>query len=137
MQFQVPQFIDIPDKMFGPFTAKQFLYLAGGAGICFVVIKFLPTVIGIIVAIPVAAFSLALAFYKVNNRPFVFVVQSYIYYLFSSKLYLWKKEHKMQEMKRVEDALPEEDQTPRLSESKLKQLSWSLDVLDIEKKPKA
>jgi len=26
MQFQVPQFIEIEDKIFGPLTLKQFLY---------------------------------------------------------------------------------------------------------------
>jgi hypothetical protein len=29
MQFRVPQFIDIEDKLFGPLTFKQFIYLAG------------------------------------------------------------------------------------------------------------
>ncbi len=33
MRFEVPQFIDVEDKIFGPFTFKQFLYLAGGAGL--------------------------------------------------------------------------------------------------------
>ena len=32
MQFQVPQFLDVEDKIVGPFTIKQFIYLAGGVG---------------------------------------------------------------------------------------------------------
>ena len=32
MRFQVPQFIEIESKIFGPLTFKQFIYLAGGGG---------------------------------------------------------------------------------------------------------
>ncbi|TSC80302.1 MAG: hypothetical protein G01um101429_152 [Parcubacteria group bacterium Gr01-1014_29] len=31
-QFQVPQFIEVEDKIFGPLTTKQFFYLLGGGG---------------------------------------------------------------------------------------------------------
>ncbi|GAH87221.1 unnamed protein product, partial [marine sediment metagenome] len=31
MQFQVPQYIDIEDKVIGPFTIKQFLYIVVAA----------------------------------------------------------------------------------------------------------
>ena len=42
MQFQVPQFIEIEDKIFGPLTFKQFIYLAGGGGLCFLLYTILP-----------------------------------------------------------------------------------------------
>ena len=32
MQFQVPQFIEIEDKIIGPFTGRQFAFLLGGFG---------------------------------------------------------------------------------------------------------
>ena len=32
MRFEVPQFIEIEDKIIGPLTWKQFIYLAGGVG---------------------------------------------------------------------------------------------------------
>ena len=41
MRFQVPQFIEIEDKIFGPLTIKQFIYIAGGAGLCFILFRFL------------------------------------------------------------------------------------------------
>ena len=37
MRFEVPQFIEIEDKIFGPFTWKQFVYLAGGVGLAAVI----------------------------------------------------------------------------------------------------
>src|SRR3990172_12458701 len=42
MQFQVPQFIEIEDKIFGPLTFKQFIYVAGGAGACYLLWRVLP-----------------------------------------------------------------------------------------------
>jgi hypothetical protein len=40
-QFHVPQFIEVEDKIFGPLTLKQFLYVIGGAGIVFIMYAFL------------------------------------------------------------------------------------------------
>ena len=67
MQFKVPQFLEIEDKIFGPFTFKQFVYLAGGAGLCFVLYKLMGLLIGIIPMLIVAGISLALTFYSPNN----------------------------------------------------------------------
>ena len=71
MRFQVPQFIEIESKIFGPLTFKQFIYLAGGAGIIFLIYITLPFFIAVMLIVPVGAFAIALSFYKVNNRPFI------------------------------------------------------------------
>ena len=42
MRFEVPQFIEVEDKIFGPFTWKQFIYLAGGAGAAVTLYLMLP-----------------------------------------------------------------------------------------------
>ena len=78
MQFKVPQFIDVEDKIFGPFTFRQFLYLAGGAGICFLLYKTLPLVVAIIIMLPVIALSLALTFYRVNEKPYFRNIEIYL-----------------------------------------------------------
>ena len=92
MRFQVPQFTEIEDKIFGPLTLKQFIYLVGGAGGVFILYALLPLYLMIPLAIPIGLFSMALAFYKVNNQPFIKVVENAFYYITSSKLYLWKKQ---------------------------------------------
>lgn len=132
MRFQVPQFIDVEDKIFGPFTFRQFIYLGGGIGISFVLWRTLPALIAILLIIPVGGLALALTFYRVNNQPFINVVESYLGYAFQSKLYIWKKSAKKQESKQT-TAAPA-SLVPKLSGSKLKDLAWSLDVLDISKK---
>jgi len=91
MRFQVPQFIEVEDKIFGPFTLKQFIYLVGGAGLSFLIWRNLPTFLALILIGPVIGASLALASYKVNNKPFIDIVEAAFKYSLSSKLYIWKK----------------------------------------------
>lgn len=134
MQFKVPQFIDIEDKLFGPFTFRQFVYLVGGAGMIFVIYKLLPLWIGIFLIIPVAGLAALLTFYKINNKPFIYYLQAAISYAVSSKLYVWKQRLAKNSDKKDEDInMPSKVSTlPTLSSSKLKDLSWSLDVEEKE-----
>ncbi len=130
MRFQVPQFIGVEDKVFGPLTVKQFIYLAGGAGMSFIAIRLLPIFIGIIVALPIAALSLALAFYQINNKPFIFTFQSAVYYLFHNRLYIWRKTDKPVIHDPALDAAANDPMlyVPKLADSKLKDMTWSLDI---------
>ncbi|KKW44962.1 MAG: hypothetical protein UY94_C0007G0004 [Parcubacteria group bacterium GW2011_GWA2_56_21] len=128
MRYQVPQFIEVEDKIFGPFTFKQFVYLAGGAGIGFVFYELLPLYIGIFFIVPVAALALALAFYKVNNQPFIKTLEYAFYYVVSTKLYLWKKEAPKEGGRTEPRAAPQALVVPAISQNKLKDLAWSLDV---------
>ena len=139
MQFKVPQFLDIEDKIFGPFTFSQFVYLAGGAGLCFVLFKLLGFWFGAIPILLVAAFSLALTFYRPNNKPLVNMIESSFKYAFQDKLYIWKrrknKTFKKEEILASKDKEASMSQNNiRLSGSKLRDLAWSLDVLDLKKK---
>jgi hypothetical protein len=132
MQFKVPQFIDIEDKVFGPFTFKQFLYLAGGAGLLYLSFKLLPLIIALIIGPALGGLGLALAFFKYNDKPFVNVLQSFIRYYTHSRLYLWHKQDPKAPKKSVPEAAASSARGT-LTESKLKTLSWSLDVIDPNK----
>ncbi len=130
MQFQVPQFIDIEDKIFGPLTIKQFIYIAGGLGLAFILFRFLPMIIFLPLAIIVVGFSVALAFYQINNKPLIYILQSAFGYFLSNKLYLWQKKDKTPEKISALSKAGEQSQiyVPKLSENKLHDLTWSLDV---------
>ncbi|OJI08144.1 MAG: hypothetical protein COX02_02350 [Candidatus Vogelbacteria bacterium CG22_combo_CG10-13_8_21_14_all_37_9] len=128
MNFQVPQFIEVEDKIIGPLTFKQFIYLAGGAGLAFLIYSQLGLYLGAVPIIVVGAFSFALAFYKINNRPFIYTLQSALKYYLSSKLYLWKKNYHPAVGKKIVLGEDKGIQIPRLSDSRLKELSWSLNV---------
>jgi len=135
MQFQVPQFLEIEDKIFGPFTFRQFVYLVGGGGMCFVIYKILGFTLGIIPILAIAGFSLLLALYRPNNKPFINMVEAGFKYLTQDKLYLWKKEKvKIKNDKEAQNKIvPMYPEETRLTKSKLRDLAWSLDVLDLKK----
>lgn len=137
MRFQVPQFTEIEDKIFGPFTFKQFVYLIGGAGAIFVLYTLLPLYLVIFFGIPVALFSLALAFYRVNNQPFVKIMENAFRYALGAKLYLWKKRPSSvppaAELRAGKEIKEEEKKemrayVPKLTKNKLEDLAWSLDI---------
>jgi len=136
MQFQIPQFIEVEDKIFGPLTFRQFLYLAGGAGLCFVLYVYLPIYLAIFPIAGVAGLAIALTFYKYNGRNFIYTLEAFSKYFISKKLYLWGKE-KHRELTAIPPKVTKVEPTgvnlPRLSESRLKELSWSLDIKDTNK----
>ena len=136
MQFKVPQFIDIEDKLFGPFTFRQFVYLIGGVGLMYVIYKILPLWIGIFLIIPVGILSALLIFYKINEKPFIFYLEAGFNYFVSGKLYLWKQRLvKPGSEKKEEEAtnIPLVSIVPMTTANKLKDLSWSLDVQEENK----
>lgn len=91
MRFEVPQFIEIEDKIFGPFTWKQFVYLAGGIGLSGVMFFTLPIIFFILFGIPLAALAALLAFYPVNNRPFSSFLESVVFFYNNNRVYHWRK----------------------------------------------
>lgn len=131
MEYQVPQFIEVEEKVFGPLSIKQFVYVAGGGGLCVVLFLYLPKFIGIPLALLVAGFTLAIAFYKVNNKPFLDVLEAGFNYYLGSRLYLWKRQEKQAP---TAPAAPqpavETRQKLGLSQNKLHELAWSLDIKD-------
>ncbi len=132
MEYQVPQFIEVEDKIFGPFTLKQFIYVAGGVGLCAILLLYFPLIVGIVLAIPVGAFTAALAFYKVNNKPFVEIMEAALKFYVGDRLYLWKKEKHENTAPAAPAPVIEERAKLGLSSTKLKELAWSLDIKDKE-----
>ncbi|HRY62945.1 MAG TPA: PrgI family protein [Candidatus Paceibacterota bacterium] len=134
MQFQVPQFIEIEDKVVGPFTFKQFIFVLGAAGGGFFIYRTVWAPLSYILIALVSGFSLALAFYKINDRPFINVVESWFKFSLGSKRYLWKKEATVTQTSageienRITGALESKPIVPRLTAGKLKDIAWSLDI---------
>jgi xanthosine utilization system XapX-like protein len=91
MQFQVPQFIDIEDKVIGPLTIKQFLYLLIAGVIVFIIYKILNLFATIIIAIPIISIAVALAFVKVGNQPFMNLLKNFFSFIRKPDFYVWKK----------------------------------------------
>ncbi|MEK7596370.1 MAG: PrgI family protein [Patescibacteria group bacterium] len=132
MQYQIPQFTEVEDKIFGPLTFKQFIYVLGGAASGFIFWSLLPKWLAVLLGVPVGGFFLGLAFLKINGQPLLKILTSAISFSAGNRLYIWKKtEKKPLEKKEKEEGAPAEKETlalPKLTESKLKELAWSLDI---------
>jgi hypothetical protein len=132
MQFQTPQFVEVEDKIIGPLSFRQFLYLAGGGGLSYTLYRILPLFPAILLILPVVGLAVSLAFVKIYERPFIDVLEAFFNYSTKNKLYIWKQEWKKGEAKKkIEDGeIPINPviAVPTLSQSKLKDIAWGLDV---------
>jgi hypothetical protein len=141
MEYQVPQFIEVEDKIIGPFTLPQFIYLVGAIGLCAIFFAYLNTFIAVILSLPVAALGGALAFYKVNGKPFVKMFEAAFNYVTHARLLIWQKAAPAAAAApdaRPTAAAPAEPSgrpAPRLTRGKLAELAWSLDVKAVPPAP--
>ena len=131
MQFQVPQFIEVEDKIFGPLTFKQFIYIGGGLGGSYILWRVLPLIIAAPFIALILALAAGLAFFQFNGRPFIIALENAFFYTVHTKLYLWNNNYK-KNSPAARKTLVTASQTPlyvpKLSESKLHELAWSLDI---------
>lgn len=131
-QYQVPQFITVEDKVIGPFTIAQSLYLGAGAMLITVIRIFLAPFFFWPLAVLIAALGVGLAFIKINERPFPVVMKNAITYLMRPRLYLWKKEQGAPQTVSTEEETKKPGAIvgtiPKITESKLSDLAWSLDI---------
>ncbi len=132
MQFKVPQYIEVEDKIIGPLTFKQAIYVGGGAGVSFVLFKLLPFVIAIPLIGGVAALAWALAFYPKQKlgKPFIEILEAGFKYKTRDKLYTWKKTEPKRTAKAQEPDLGRAPllSVPSVSSGGLKDKAANLDV---------
>lgn len=107
MQFQVPQFIETEDKIVGPLSLKQFAYIGAMAAISFMLFFIIETWLWFILASIILGFGGALAFVKVNGRPFTSFLVAALKFYWQPQTYVWqsnqpevKKEEAIQKMSR-------------------------------------
>jgi hypothetical protein len=95
MQYQVPQNIDLEDKIIGPLTLKQFLYLLAGGMLDYAWFTFFDTALFILIAIPTTLFALAMAFARIQDQPFPKFLGSLVIFILRPKILTWGKTPKI------------------------------------------
>jgi len=133
IQFQVPQNIDMEDKIIGPLTLIQFLYLLVGGIIDYLLfISFGANFIFWIIGLPVAIFALALAFLKIQDQPLAHFVRAGLVYLRRPKTRLWKREGLVNPIVKEKPGKAKKAPPPapkrRIEKSELEQLAQTLDT---------
>jgi hypothetical protein len=137
MQFRVPQFIDVEDKVVGPLTLKQFGYILGAGGFSFIIWTFITIrLIALPLVVAVSSLFLSLAFLKINKRPFADILESAFAYYTKNKIYTWqqpKDEPAPASAPHIEEVVTEaakEATIAKANKDRLHELALGLDVLD-------
>jgi len=136
MEYHVPQFIEVEDKIVGPLTLRQFIYIAGAGGFCVIFFVYLPIAAAFLLSAPMAGLAAALAFYKVNGKSFIEILEAGFNYYTGAKLFLWKHhEIKKEDSLAVAAAAAADAEkavqkrnAQKLTRGKLTELAWSLDI---------
>lgn len=92
MRFQLPQFIQTEINIVGPFTLRQFLWIAAGGVFLFLDFSVLKGMFAIVLAIPIAAIAGAFAFLRIDDMPLINYVANLLSFSFGTKKYIYTKD---------------------------------------------
>ncbi len=93
MQFQVPQFIETEDKIVGPFTIIQFIYIALGGGASFLLYFAVQTWLWGFLSVFIIAAAFSLAFVKISGRSLSRIILSAFNFYWNPQVYVWQPDH--------------------------------------------
>ena len=129
MQYAVPQFVGIEDRIIGSLTGKQILYLIIGGGTLLIFFTFFDLVFFALVAILIIPTTVVFAFYKPSGRTVATYLLITFNHLTIPHTYIWQRELKVIKFKRSQKkraggrAMKE-----NVSHNKLRELAWVLDT---------
>lgn len=89
-QYKVPQNVDMQDRIVGPLTMFQFLYLLAGGMVFYTTLKTPSPIDLIFIGIPAGLLSLCFAFVKINDQPFIRFIVSFLYFSTHPKARIWR-----------------------------------------------
>lgn len=137
MQFAVPQFTDVEDKLIGPLTLKQFLFLLATGGIVlffYSLLKF--SIFFFLFGLPAGVLGVALTFGKFNGRPLFGYVGTIFSFVSRPQTRIFKREE-LNIINSIQIAKPAAAIEPANTEpavSRLKKLAYLLDQKTEEEK---
>lgn len=93
MQVPVPQFIDVEDKIFGPFTLKQFGFIFGGGLLIAALFRiFQFGFVFFILSLPVAIITIGISFGRFNGRYIYNTFPIFISFFISPKIFIFHRQ---------------------------------------------
>jgi hypothetical protein len=108
MQFQVPQFIDTEDKLVGPLSLRQLVYVGAAVGASAILYFILKFGLWVVATIFLGGAGLFLAFGQFNGRPVAIFVRSLFNSIWSPSVYVFrpKSSGESRKLKTPEAAVP-------------------------------
>lgn len=91
MMFNVPQFIDVEDKIAGPLTWRQILWMIGMAAVLMILYGIFDSATFFVLAIPVVIVFALFAFYRPNGVTMIEFAMHGVLFLFQPKVAVWER----------------------------------------------
>jgi len=136
-QYKVPQDVEAEDKLIGPLSLRQFIYVVIGiawAGLMFLLFKS-AIIVMIILIIPVTGFFLLLGFGRRQEQSFENYFVALIKFLIEPRIRVWDKDLSQEQLVRKEEKPVEIIQSKNISRGSLKQLALIMDTHGVQKDP--
>ncbi len=137
MQFKVPQNVEREDQIIGPVTMKQLIICTVGGGLAYSIYVFLAKRYTMEIWLPptavVALLTLAVAFVKINDIPFLKWVMLLIEYFLTANKRVWTKgadQIRIVDLPKKKPAETEKKNTKNHSRDDIRRLVKALDSAD-------
>lgn len=91
MQFTVPQFIDVEDKIIGPITVRQFIICVIALMVLFLEYKLSDFTLFVVLAIITVIIFGSIAFLRINSMPFHYFFINFIETIKQPSIRVWNK----------------------------------------------
>ncbi len=92
MQFLVPQYIQVKERIIGPLTLIQFLWIGGAIGLAILLFPFLYLGLWLFLATIIVSTAAALSLIEINGKPLFKIAGYALKYYWNPQVYLWKRE---------------------------------------------
>jgi len=117
-QFQVPQFIEVEDRILGPVTMRQFFIMLIPITLTIIMYFILDLWLAIVLAIPSFIITAIFAFVRPNGMTFMKFVSSFLSYTFKPRLYIWKREEAQTSFEEIKESAEEKRKSESLKTKK-------------------
>ncbi len=94
MRYQVPQFVDIEDKIIGPLTLKQFLIYVASVMLLVPVYLVSDLSLFITIAVPVLAIAALFAHFRLHGRSLFTIIGHASNFMARGQVFIWQRDSK-------------------------------------------
>jgi hypothetical protein len=91
MRFQVPQFVDVEDKIIGPLTLRQFIIYLVGSLLLIPVFLRSDLSLFLTIAIPVMGVAALFAHFRLHGKSLLVVLTHFLSFYFTGTRYVWRR----------------------------------------------
>ena len=136
-QYKVPQDVEAEDKLIGPLSLRQFIYVLiglGWAGLMFLIFRS-QVIIMVIAIIPITGFFLILGFGRLKEQSFERYFVAWLQFMFVPRVRVWDKDLVQDERIKADLTPPEVITNKNIQRSSLQQLALVMDTHGTMKDP--